>query len=97
MMQQRFGSSSEKLSADQINLFNEALLLSGDDAPYEEKNTNVPAHRRKKIRASIPEELPRTEVIHDLSEAERFAHMMELHYVILAMKLRNNLITSQRK
>ena len=58
MVQQRFGSSSEKLSADQINLFDEAELLSDDDASDEEERTNVPAHKRKKKRASIPKELP---------------------------------------
>lgn len=35
MVQQRFGSSSEKLSVDQINLFDEAELLSDDDASDE--------------------------------------------------------------
>jgi transposase len=71
MVQQRFGSSSEKLSVDQINLFDEAELLSDDDASDEEDSENVPAHKRKKKRTSIPEKLPRTEVIHDLSEAEK--------------------------
>jgi transposase len=71
MVQQRFGSSSEKLSVDQIGLFDEAELLSDDDSPDEEESTNVPAHKCIKKRASIPEELPRTEVIHDLSEAEK--------------------------
>jgi transposase len=71
MVQQCFGSSSEKLSADQINLFDEAELLSDDDASDEEESTNVPAHKRKKKRASIPEELPRTEVIHGLSDSEK--------------------------
>jgi transposase len=67
MVQQCFSSSSEKLSADQINLFDEAELLSDDDASDEEESTNVPAHKR----ASIPEELPSTEVIHDLSDSEK--------------------------
>ena len=70
MIQQRFGSSSEKLSVDQIHLFDEAELLSDDDEPAEE-GTNVPAHKRKKKRASIPEALPRTEIIHDLSAEEK--------------------------
>jgi len=41
MVQQRFGSSSEKLSADQIHLFDEAELLSDDDEPTEEESTNI--------------------------------------------------------
>jgi transposase len=48
MVQQRFGSSSEKLSANQINLFDEAELLSDDDASDEEDSENVPAYKRKK-------------------------------------------------
>jgi transposase len=70
MIQKRFGSSSENLSVDQINLFDEAELLSDDVEPAEE-STNIPAHKRKKKRASIPAELPRTEIIHDLSDAEK--------------------------
>ena len=71
MVQQRFGSSSEKLNSDQIHLFDEAELLSDDDAPAEEESTNVPAHKRKKKRVSIPEALPRIEVIHDLTDSEK--------------------------
>jgi hypothetical protein len=48
-VQQRFGSSSEKLGVDQINLFDEAELLSDGDAPDEEESTSVHAHKRKKI------------------------------------------------
>lgn len=71
MEQQRFGSSSEKLSPDQLNLFDEAELLSDDDESIEQESTDVPAHKRKKKRASIPAELPRTDVIHDLEESEK--------------------------
>lgn len=72
MVQQRFGSSSEKLGTDQFSLFDEAELLSDDNALVGEESTGVPAHKRKKKRSSIPEELPRTEIIHDLSDAEKF-------------------------
>jgi hypothetical protein len=47
MVQQRFGSSSEKLSVDQINLFDESELLSDNDTSVEENSENVPAHKRK--------------------------------------------------
>ncbi len=47
-------------------------MLGDDHALIEEESTGVPAHKRKKKRASIPEELPRTEIIHDLSDAEKF-------------------------
>jgi transposase len=36
-----------------------------------EESTNVPDHKRKKKRASIPEKLPHTNVIYDLSAAEK--------------------------
>ncbi|MCP4832786.1 MAG: IS66 family transposase, partial [Gammaproteobacteria bacterium] len=71
MVRQRFGSSSEKVSADQLNLFDEAELLSDDNASAEAESTHIPAHKRKKKRASIPAELPRTEIIHDLCDAEK--------------------------
>jgi transposase len=97
MIQQRFGSSSEKLSVDQIHLFDEAELLSDDDELAEEESTNVPAHKRKKKRASIPEALPRTEVIHDLATKKKCVHTMAQHCVILAMKHQSSSITSPLK
>jgi hypothetical protein len=54
-LQQHPSSFSEYLSADLINLFNEAELLSNNDASAEEESSNVHAHKRKKKRASIPE------------------------------------------
>jgi transposase len=71
MVQQRFGSSSEKLSVDQIGLFDEAELLSDNNASDEEESTNVPAHKRKIKFASILDDLPCTEVIYDLSDSEK--------------------------
>lgn len=72
MVQQRFGSSSEKVSPDQLGLglFDEVELMAEDETP-EAETTEVPAHKRKKKRTSIPAELPRTEVIHDLDDAEK--------------------------
>lgn len=68
----QFGASSEKDSAAQINLFNEA-----EAEPDEHAATNddiiVPTHRRKKQkRASIPANIPREDIIHDLPESEKF-------------------------
>jgi len=71
MTQQRFGASSEKWSPNQLGLFDEAELLSGDDE-IEETHTQVPAHQRKKKRPSIPDNLPVTDIIHDLPEDEKF-------------------------
>ena len=71
MTQQRFGASSEKLNDAQLGLFDEVELLSTDDEPEQDNITQVPAHQRKKKRVSIPENLPNTDVIHDLSENEK--------------------------
>jgi transposase len=71
MTQQRFGASSEKLSPNQLGLFDEAELLS-DDVEAQESHTQVPAHQRKKKRPSIPDHLPVTDIIHDLPEDEKF-------------------------
>lgn len=71
MTQQRFGVSSEKWSPDQLGLFDEAELLSDEDN-VEESTTLVPAHQRKKKRLSIPDDLPVTDIIHDLPAHEKF-------------------------
>jgi transposase len=63
----RFGASSEKISADQLSIFNEA----------EDEQLEVPADEitkkpaRKKRRVSIPEDIPRDDVVHDLPENEK--------------------------
>jgi len=71
MTQQRFGASSEKWSPDQLGLFDEAELL-GDEDDAEEGTIFVPGHKRKKKRLSIPDNLPVTDIIHDLPEDEKF-------------------------
>jgi len=65
-----YGASSEKDSG-QGQLFNEAENDSLIDAS-EAVDIAVPAHtRKKKKRASIPKDLPREDIIHDLSDAEK--------------------------
>ena len=71
MTQQRFGASSEKLSVNQLGLFDEAELLS-DENGEDDETTQVPAHQRKKKRPSIPDNLPVTDIIHDLPDDEKF-------------------------
>jgi transposase len=65
-----YGASSEKVSK-QGQLFNEAeddVLVAESDVA----DIVVPAHtRKKKKRASIPDDLPREDIIHDLSDAEK--------------------------
>ena len=65
-----YGASSEKDSG-QSQLFNEAEETDVS-AKSEEADVIVPAHtRKKKKRVSIPEDLPREDIIHDLSDAEK--------------------------
>ena len=68
--QQHFGTSSEKLSPDQITLFNEAEV---DETNEEVESLTVSSHSRKKRtkRTSIPEYIPREEIIHDLPDEDK--------------------------
>ena len=66
----RYAASSEKLSPDQIHLFDEAETQAA--APTEDETVTVPEHtRRKRGRRKLPEALPRVEVIHELADNER--------------------------
>ena len=52
-------------------LFNEAEAIE-EETPDEQETIDVPAHRRKKGgRKPLPENLPRKDVIHDLSDEEK--------------------------
>jgi transposase len=69
--QKTFGASSERISPDQLGLFNEAEAL--ELAPdIEEDCVTVASHvRNKKPRVSIPAELPREEVVYDLADEDK--------------------------
>jgi transposase len=74
LKQQLFGRSSEKREspapANQAWLFNEAEAVSQADEPV--KAIKIPAHDRKtRGRKPIADDLPRVDVIHDLTEAEK--------------------------
>jgi transposase len=72
---QRFGRTSERVPADQLGLFNEAEQLvdtEEDEADAGDAEIAVPAHtRRQRGRKPLPDWIPREEVLHDLSEAEK--------------------------
>jgi transposase len=75
LKQKQFGSSSEKLSPTQTELFDEA---DGDTAEIEADNVaavdtiDIPAHTRStKRRASIPADIPRVDIIHDLPDDQK--------------------------
>jgi len=68
----RYAASSEKISADQLRLFNEAEVDVEAENPSVEDEITVPSHTRKKRgRQTLPDALPRVEVVHELTEAER--------------------------
>ena len=65
----RYAASSEKISPDQYRLFDEAE--TDTEVELEDDKIIVPAHSRKKGgRKKLPENLPRVEVVHELSGAE---------------------------
>ena len=71
----RYAASSEKLSPDQIYLFDEAeaeTLLGTDNQGEEDEAVEIPAHTRKKRgRKPLPDLLPRVEVVHDIAAEHR--------------------------
>lgn len=72
---QVFDRSSEKSSADvsvrQGQLFNEVEAIARHN-PASEESVAIPAHtRRKKGRRAISKDLPRIDVIHDLTEDQK--------------------------
>ena len=67
----QYGASSEKDTGGQGQLFNEAEDESLD-VDHDTADITVPAHtRKKKKRVSIPPELPREEIVHDLPDTEK--------------------------
>jgi len=68
----RYAASSEKISPDQIRLFDEAEVESQAAASAEHETVTVPAHTRiKRGRKKLPEALPRVDVIHELPDGDR--------------------------
>ena len=78
LKQKQFGASSEKQGVIQAEMvFTEAESIAENDASVgdettEGEATTVAEHKRKKKRASIPKELPRVDVVHDLPDAAKF-------------------------
>ena len=69
----RYAASSEKISPDQICLFDEAEVETQAAVLPEDETVIVPAHsRRKRGRKKLPEALPRVEVVHALPAQDQF-------------------------
>lgn len=75
LQQRRFGASSEKISSDQLGLFNESEVVIDEDNLEDTDNqsfTSIKSHERKsRPRVSIPDDLPCEDIIHDLPEEEK--------------------------
>ncbi len=74
--QKQFGSSSEKLETIQADLFVEAeedeeSTNTDVEQSADEATITVATHQRKQHRVSIPADLPRVEIIHDLPEDQK--------------------------
>ena len=67
----QFGASSEKGSVDQINLFNEAETESDEQPDVSDKIVVPTHHRKKQKRVSIPADIPRELIVHDLPDNEK--------------------------
>jgi len=67
----RYAASSEKISPDQVLMFDEAEV-DVEAAPDTDDVVIVPVHkRRKRGRKPLPDNLPRVDVIHEIPESER--------------------------
>lgn len=73
MTAKQFGSSSEKVTSDQIGLFNEAEVdAEPEQLTIEDDTITVPSHqRKKKPRVSIPDDLPREDIVYDIPEQDK--------------------------
>ncbi|HWV13872.1 MAG TPA: IS66 family transposase [Cellvibrio sp.] len=76
LQQKHFGSSSEKQDVVQTELmFAEAEALADDDAPAQAEafvdDTIVVAEHKRKKRVSIPQELPRVDIVHDVPDEQK--------------------------
>ena len=71
---QLYGRKTEKSRIDnteQQTLFDEAEETVAEEEAVIEKEITIPAHTRKTGRKPLPKDLPREEIIHDLSEEEK--------------------------
>ena len=74
--QKDFGASSEKVSPDQLGLFNEAEEISHENDDETGVTTSADAVAKKttstsKPRISMPDHLPREDIVHDLRKEDK--------------------------
>src|SRR5690554_2693104 len=67
LRRKQFGKSSEKVSNEQLGMFDEAEIEAQAPEVEDEESIKVPEHERKRgKRLKLPENLPRQEVIIDI-------------------------------
>jgi transposase len=67
----RYAASSEKISPDQVLMFDEAEV-EVEAVPDTDDEVLIPAHKRKKRgRKPLPDNLPRVDVVHEIPEFAR--------------------------
>ena len=69
-----YGPRSEKIKADnpeQPSLFDEAEGTEAVEEAIAEKEITIPEHKRKTGRKPLPKDLPREDIIHDISDEEK--------------------------
>jgi hypothetical protein len=72
-LQQRFGRKADKVPTNQLSIFDEAeVTVSIDELEKENEEITVPEHKRKKPgRKSLPKDLARTVIEHDLNAEDK--------------------------
>jgi transposase len=72
-LQQRFGRKTDKITANQLSIFDEAEVTSSvEEIEIENEEITVPEHKRKKQgRKALPQNLTRTVVEHDLKAEDK--------------------------
>ena len=69
----RYAASSEKVSPDQVCLFDEAEIDVEAAPDTNDDVILVPAHkRRKRGRKPLPDNLPRVDMVHEIPESARY-------------------------
>ena len=80
---QQFGSTSERFSDAQGQLFNEAEHEAASSEAVEPDEVSVPAHTRKKSgRRPLPDFLPLHEVLHDPADHEKVCPPARAHPLV---------------
>jgi len=68
----QFSSSSEKIPANQLSIFNEAEEQLCEEDVEGNGSVSVKGHERKKqARVRIPDNIPREEIVYDLEDAQK--------------------------